>query len=173
MGARRAPWAPRAAASALLPPPRGTGWVQSGRPSAQARRVGGGAREVRAGAAPSPKRFLGFGAPTAFLTGIGVWVWDEPGVQACSVFQGLRPGSASVLSFLCLEVSLQTARQGGHLRKAKIFRSRKRPRICIGPLGPAASSSLRRKRNCSPVLDWGWGWTVDGEEARDASSRIR
>lgn len=52
-----------------------------------------------------PSASVTFGARTAFSTGIGVEVWDEPGVQACCVFQGLLPGSSSVLSFLCLEGS--------------------------------------------------------------------
>lgn len=145
---------------ALSCPRRGDpGGCSRGADSRRARRVrsrpraDAGDREG-AGTAPSPYSSR-IGGSCRLLTGIGVRVWDEPGAQACRVFQGLRLGSASFLSFLCLEV-LQTARRGGHLRKASIFRCRKRPRICIGHLGPAASS-LRRKRNCAPVLDWGRG----------------
>lgn len=62
---------------------------------------------------------------------------------------------------------LQIARRGGAGR-AKSLRSRKRRRLCIGHLGPAASS-LRRKRNCSPFADWGWGGgAAAGEERRDS-----
>lgn len=146
------------------PAPAAGTWV--GAVGAQMRRGLGGCVPGRrlmvglgkgAGGTPSPYCFSRIWGSYRLLTGIGVWVWDEPGVQACSVFQGLRLGCASVLSFLCLEVSLQTARQGGHLKEGQNLSLLKEAKnLCLGHLGPAASS-LRRKRNCAPVLDWGWG----------------